>query len=148
MTAGSQPVPPEAVAAAAEAIMTTQNANDDEPERFEAAHLATVALEAAAPAIRAPAERHVISAARGEHLARQRIAELEQHVAVLEVRHSEADELVRAGERERLRQAVTTMRDRADDLAASPAASTEVSEDSFAESGAYDSVLDLLAGDS
>lgn len=42
-------IPEAAITAAAEAILTAQNANDDEPERWEARHLASVALEAAAP---------------------------------------------------------------------------------------------------
>ena len=42
-------IPDEAVQLAAEAIMRAQNANEGEPERFEAQILARVALEAAAP---------------------------------------------------------------------------------------------------
>jgi hypothetical protein len=42
-------IPDEAVQLAVEAIMGAQNANDGEPERFEATLLARVALEAAAP---------------------------------------------------------------------------------------------------
>lgn len=168
---------------------------------------ARIALGAAAEAIRAPIEsklRDSYQAIHDLHADRehdeQRIAELEQHVAVLEVRHSEADELVRAGERERwlaavecpspcdddcelrpdgcheehdvpshrahnpfqcseirlaiaaavaaererLHIAVLAMRDQADDLSSSPAASIEVAEDEAAESHAYDSVLELL----
>lgn len=48
-----------AVAAAAEAILTAQNANDDEPERFEATLLARVALEAGAAEIIAANGPHV-----------------------------------------------------------------------------------------
>jgi hypothetical protein len=42
-------IPAPVLAAAAEAIMTAANMNDDEPERFEARTLARAALEAAAP---------------------------------------------------------------------------------------------------
>jgi hypothetical protein len=52
-------IPEEAIAAAAEAILSAQNANDDEPERWEARHTATTALTAGAPVI-AAAERERI----------------------------------------------------------------------------------------
>ncbi len=42
-------IPESAIAAAADAIMTAQNSNDDEPERWESRRLARAALEAAAP---------------------------------------------------------------------------------------------------
>jgi hypothetical protein len=42
-------IPEAAIAAAADAIMSAANMNDDEPERWESRHLARAALEAAAP---------------------------------------------------------------------------------------------------
>lgn len=53
-------VPAAAIEAAAEALLSAWNANDGEPERFEARHSAEVALEAAAPHI-AAAERERIA---------------------------------------------------------------------------------------
>lgn len=41
-------IPAHVLKAAADAILSAQNANDDEPERWEAMHLANTALEAAA----------------------------------------------------------------------------------------------------
>ena len=54
-------IPDDAVQAAAEAIMTAQNANDDEPERWEANHLSRIALEAAAPAMAEHAARAILA---------------------------------------------------------------------------------------
>ena len=42
-------IPQAAIEEATAAIMSAANMNDDEPERFEAEHLARAALEAAAP---------------------------------------------------------------------------------------------------
>ena len=53
-------IPQAAIKAAAEALLRAWNANDDEPERFEAHHSATVALQVAAPLI-AAAERERIT---------------------------------------------------------------------------------------
>jgi len=50
-TPGRAAIPAGALEAAAAAIMTAQNANDDEPGRREAVRLAKVALEAALPLI-------------------------------------------------------------------------------------------------
>ncbi|HMG65575.1 MAG TPA: hypothetical protein VK599_21735 [Streptosporangiaceae bacterium] len=55
--------------------MTAQNANDGEPERFEAAHLAMVAVGAAAPYVRASAE---LAAGRAIMLREERIKVLER----------------------------------------------------------------------
>jgi hypothetical protein len=59
-------IPEAAIAAAADAIMTAQNANDDEPERFEARVLARAALEAAAPLL-------------AETVAQKILAHMEEH---------------------------------------------------------------------
>jgi hypothetical protein len=118
MTSDSQPVPPEAVTAAAEAIVDRRMRNvhwsNSGLETHRAALMldalpdATVALDAAAPAIRAEPEsrlRDSYQAIHDLHADREhderRIAELEHHVAVLEVRHAETDDAVRADERKR-----------------------------------------------
>ena len=59
-------VPAEVIEAVAEALLTAWNANDNEPERFEARHSATVALEVAAPFI-AAAERERIKGLAAEN---------------------------------------------------------------------------------